>query len=176
MLAMVKLVYETDAEMIALQSLLDTSARSAGAHLRSIFGREHLLSARQVCTHLQGVKQVAAATVNSKGEPRVAPIDAVFFHGRFNLSTDLKSLRARHLLKRPSVSVTYFEEADPVVLVHGKAVFLRGEEPDFALLDSEWKRSYGRSVTELSDTVTFIRVEPSIMLAYSFRPQRFPEK
>lgn len=159
--------------MAELQELLTRSMDNAGAHVRSIFTREHWLSARQVCRYLQGVRQVAAATVNSRGEPRVAPIDAVFYHGKFCLSTDSRSLRARHLSKRPAVSVTYFEAADPAIIVHGRAGFIRREDENFGPLDSEWMKAYGRSTTSLSESVEFIRVKPQIMLACSFQPQRY---
>ena len=168
-------MYESETEVLALQGLLDRSMGNAGPHVRSIFGREHWLSARQVCLYLQGVKQVAAATVTSKGEPRVAPMDAAFFHGRFYLSTDVKSLRARHLAKRPAVSVTYFEGADLVIIAHGRAVFVKEGEPEFPALDGEWVKAYGKSVPEVSTTVRFIRVDPSVMLAYAFNPERFRE-
>jgi hypothetical protein len=166
---------ESDAEMVALQSLLDRSMGNAGEHVRSIFSRNHWLTARQVCLHLQGVKQLAAATVTSTGEPRVAPIDAVFFHGKFHLSTDAKSLRARHLVRRPVVSVTYFQSADPVIIVHGKALFIQRNDAGFAQLDSEWVKAYGSTILELSTTVEFIKVEPTIMLAYALHPERFRE-
>ena len=147
-------MYESDDEITELQNLLDRSMNNAGPHVRSIFDRSNWLSARQVCLHLQGVKQVAAATVSSKGEPRVAPIDAVLFHGRFYLSTDSKSLRARHLAKRPAISVTYFESADPVIIAHGMAVFIQKTSPEFPALDSEWIKAYGKSILELSPTVS----------------------
>jgi uncharacterized pyridoxamine 5'-phosphate oxidase family protein len=167
-------VFEDEGELGQLQALLDRSMTDPGAHLRSIFKREHWLSARQVSLYLQGVLQVAAATVSSHGEPRVAPIDAAFFHGKFHLSTDLDSLRARHLRKRPALSLTYFEGADPVILAHGSATFVHQDRPEFAALDSIWRKEYGKSILELSDTVLFIRVDPSKMLAYSFHPERFP--
>jgi hypothetical protein len=166
-------VYESDVEIAELQGLLDRSMTNAGPHVSSIFDRSNWLSARQVCLHLQGVKQVAAATVSSKGEPRVAPIDAVLFHGRFYLSTDMKSLRARHLVKRPAISVTYFESADPVIMAHGRAVFVPTSNPEFPALDSEWIKAYGKSILELSPTVTLIRVDPAKMFAYALHPDQF---
>ncbi|MCL5067069.1 MAG: pyridoxamine 5'-phosphate oxidase family protein [Thaumarchaeota archaeon] len=169
------IVYETDSEIEELQRLLDQSYENAGAHGRSIFKPEHRLSARQLLHYLQDVKQVAAATVNLKGEPRVAPIDSIFYHGRFYLSTEKKSLRARHVAKRPGISLTLFDNADPVIIVHGKAAFVHSDHPDFAKLDSEWVKTYGTSTTELSKTVLFIKVEPEIMLAYAFHPERFQE-
>jgi Pyridoxamine 5'-phosphate oxidase len=166
-------VYESDAEVLELQAILDRSMDDAGAHMRSIFGPRDRLSARQVCDRLQGVKQVAAATTTARGEPRVAPIDAAFFKGRFYLSTDAGSVRARHLVRRPAVSVTYFEGADTVIIVHGKASFVARDDPAFEALDAEWVKTYGKSITEISDGVRFIRVEPTKMFAYSLRPVKF---
>ncbi len=166
-------MYETEEELNELQFLLDRSMDNAGAQVRSIFRDEHRLSAPQLSIHMRGIKQVAAATVSSKGEPRVAPIDSVLFHGKFYLSTDLKSLRAQHLRKRPAVSLTYFESADPVIMVHGVATFIEKDHPSFAGLDSGWIKAYGKSILELSGTVVFIRVEPKTMLAYAFHPERF---
>ncbi len=166
-------MYETEEELEWMQRLLDSSSERAGTHLRSVFGEEKRLSARQVSLFFQGVRQVAAAVVTGKGEPRVAPIDAVLFHGRFCLSTDARSLRARRLARDPAISLTYFEGADPMVVVNGKAVFVRSDHRDFEALDAEWKKAYGTSTLELGDTVLFIRVEPSRMLAYAMHPERF---
>lgn len=167
-------MYETEDELSWMQRLLDASSERAGAHLRSIFDDGKRLSARQVSTYLQGVRQVAAAVVTSKGEPRVAPIDAVLFHGRFCLSTDSRSLRARRLARDPSISMTYFEEADPMIVVNGKVAFVRNDHPDFEAVDAEWTKAYGTSTLELSETVVFIRVEPARMLAYAMHPEKFP--
>jgi hypothetical protein len=167
-------MHESEAELIELQGLLDRSMTNSGAHMKSIFKREHWLSARQISLYLQGVVQVAAATVSSRGEPRVAPMDAAFYHGRFHLSTDVGSLRARHLSRKPALSLAYFEGADPVILVHGIAASVQKNQPEFAALDSMWVKEYGKSVLELSDTVFFVRVAPVKMFAYSFHPERFP--
>ena len=117
---------------------------------------------------------MAAASVSLRGEPRVAPIDAAFLRGKFYLSTDAGSVRARHLGRRPSVSVCYFEGADPVIIVHGTASFIRRGQPPFEKLDSIWEKQYGKSVLELSDSVVFIRVDPAKMFAFSHNPGRFP--
>ncbi|HEX5939349.1 MAG TPA: pyridoxamine 5'-phosphate oxidase family protein, partial [Dehalococcoidia bacterium] len=75
-------MYETEAELEALQALIDSSYERAGAHAKSIITPERMLSARQVA-RLAGDKQVhlAMATVSSKGEPRVSPIDGLLLHG-----------------------------------------------------------------------------------------------
>jgi len=167
-------MYETDEEIARLQRLLNDSMSKAGSHVRSIFSPDHWLSARQVCGFMQGVKQVSVATVNSKEEPRVAPVDSVLFHGKFFISTDMRSFRARHLQKNPHMSLTYFESADPVIIASGKADFVNKDDPDFASLDSEWVKTYGQSILKLSDMVVFIRLNALTMLAYSLHPERFP--
>jgi hypothetical protein len=166
-------MYETKSELEDLQRLLDRSMGGAGAHVRSIFKDEHRLSALQVSAYLMGVRQVAAATVSSKGEPRVAPVDSVFFHGKFHVSTDMNSLRAKHLQRKPQLSLTYFESADPAIIAHGIAEFIGKDNQDFVRLDAEWVKAYGQSVSELSSTVTFIRLDARRMLAYALHPERF---
>lgn len=169
-------MYESAEELVQLQQLLDRSASTAGEQMRSIFKPEHRLSARQVSSYFQGVKQVAAATVNSRGEPSVAPIDAVLYHGRFYLSTDgKKSLRARHLLKNPALGLTYFEGADPVIIARGRAELIGLDQPEFTPLDREWVRAYGKSILELSDSVVFIRLQSTSLFAFSFHPERFKD-
>ncbi len=91
---------------------------------------------------------------------------------RFHLSTDAGSVRARHLVRGPVVSVTYFEGADPVIIVHGNASSVARDDPRFEALDAEWVEAYGRSITEISDGVSFIRVEPTKMFAHSLQPGR----
>jgi hypothetical protein len=162
-------MYESDAEVLELQAILDRSMYEAGAHMRSIFGPRNRLSARQVCGRLQGVKQVAAATTTARGEPRVAPIDAVFFKGRFYLSTDVGSVRARHLV-RTRGQRDVLRGADPMIIVQWKASFVARDDPGFEALDAEWVKAYGKSITEISDGVRFIRVEPTKMFAYSLQP------
>lgn len=167
-------MFESDSELEELQEILDSSMAGSGAHLRSIFKSEHRLTARQVSHHLQGVVQVAAATVNSRGEPLVAPIDAALYRGKFHLSTDVDSVRASHLRRQPAMSLTYFRGADPVIIVHGRAVLVQKDRPEFSALDSIWAKEYGKSILELSDTVFFIRVDPEKMFAFAFHPERFP--
>jgi hypothetical protein len=169
------MMYESANELNELQRMLDASASTEGAHMRSIFKPEHRLSASQVSSCLQGVIQVAVATVSSKGEPSVAPVDAVFYRAKFVLSTDKKSLRARHLARNPALSVTYFEGADPVVIAHGRARFIGPDDPEFADLDKEWVKAYGSSILGLSNSVVFVRLEPRLMFAFAFHPERFKD-
>jgi hypothetical protein len=76
-------MYETDEELRALQHLLDASYALAGVHLRSISGSETRLDAEAVSAELAGVQILDLATVTPRGEPRVAPVDGLFFRGHF---------------------------------------------------------------------------------------------
>lgn len=79
---------ETPEDLGELQSLLERSIEQAGPFLRSSFEMpEHSLNAQQLANHLQGLPTVAMATVTARGEPRVAPISAIFYRGRFHIPT-----------------------------------------------------------------------------------------
>jgi hypothetical protein len=133
------------------------------------------MSAREFSLYFQGIRQVAVATVNASGEPRAAPTDSVFLHSRFFLCLDSRSFRTRRLVKRSGVSLTYFGHHEPLVIAHGNVAFIAREQPEFAAVGAEWKRTYGRSVMELGDVTVFVRAEPSFMMAYTWTPESAPE-
>src|SRR5947209_19794632 len=76
-------MYETSEDLVALQALLDVSYNRSGEHLRTIWGPETRLPAQQVSLELAGVQLLDLATVTQKGEPRVAPVDCLFYRGHF---------------------------------------------------------------------------------------------
>jgi len=94
-------MYETEADLAWLQALLDRTLARANPHLTSIVSSERQLTARQVTQYLQGTKHVAFATVNERGQPRVAPLDGVFIRGRFTVSTGGRAARLRDLRLEP---------------------------------------------------------------------------
>ena len=71
-------MFESEDEIRQLQALFDRTFARANPHLANIVQPERRLAARQVVRYLQGTKHVAFATVNERGEPRVAPLDGVF--------------------------------------------------------------------------------------------------
>src|SRR4051812_35953164 len=89
--------------------------------MRGIVTDGHRLTARQLATYLQGTRHVTLATVTSRGEPRVRPLDALFVHGRFLLGTAREALTARHLARQPAVSLSYLEGERIGVVAHGVA-------------------------------------------------------
>ena len=116
-------MHETAADLLALQELLDASYARAGAHLRSIWGPETRLGAERLSAELAGVQVLDLATVTSRGEPRVAPVDGLFFRGRFWFGSAEDSLRFRNIGANPAVSGAVTKGLETfLVLVHGRAV------------------------------------------------------
>jgi hypothetical protein len=76
-------MFETSEDLRALQQLLDVSYTGTGSHLRSIWGEDSRLDAEAVSAELSGVQVLDLATVTPRGEPRVAPVDGLFFRGKF---------------------------------------------------------------------------------------------
>ena len=76
-------MHETSDDLVRLQALLDSSYDRAGEHLRSIWGPECRLDAQALSEELDGVQVLDLATVNARAEPRVAPVDGLFYRGRF---------------------------------------------------------------------------------------------
>jgi hypothetical protein len=94
---------ETEAELDALQELLDRSRSGATEHLRGIIDDQRALSARDIASLLQDMKVLSPATVTARGEPRISAVDGHFLHGTWTWSTDGPSAKARHLAVRPAV-------------------------------------------------------------------------
>jgi nitroimidazol reductase NimA-like FMN-containing flavoprotein (pyridoxamine 5'-phosphate oxidase superfamily) len=134
-------VHETPDEVALLQDLLDRTYEGAGAHLRSIFTTERRLSAVELVRVLRGVCVLDLATVTASGEPIVAPVDGLFFRGRFWFGSAPSSVRFRHIRARPSVSAAHTRGEELCVIVHGAA-----REIDKAEAQSEAFRDYNREV------------------------------
>jgi hypothetical protein len=158
---------ETAEDLAALQALLDDSIERAGPFLRSSFRMpERSLSAAELVARLDGPLTVALATVTARGEPRVAPIGALFLHGRFHVPTVAESGRARHLAARPAVSVSYHEGIDLAVIAHGSATLVGEDDPAFAEVD-ELQVACGReSPRTWTGTAVYVRVEADRLFTY----------
>jgi hypothetical protein len=115
-------MFETDAELAELQSLLDASYASAGEHLLSIHTPNWRVPASELVELLQGMCVLNLATVSSKGEPYIGAVDSFFFHGGFLCGSSPDSLRARHIARNPAVSAAHTRGEELSVVVHGRAV------------------------------------------------------
>jgi nitroimidazol reductase NimA-like FMN-containing flavoprotein (pyridoxamine 5'-phosphate oxidase superfamily) len=166
-------MFETNAELERMDELMRRSIERASAFLRSSFEMpEHSLSARQLAGHLQGSLTVALATVTARGEPRVAPINAVFVGGRFHVPTLAEAARARHLSRRPAASLTYYEGNDLAVIVHGQVQFIAADDPGFAAIDAAQVQSGRESPSEWGGHPVYLRLEPETLYTYARHPER----
>src|SRR5690554_3974396 len=114
-------MYETDAELAALQQLMDASRAGATDHLREIIGGDRLLNARDAVAALAGMRVLSLATVTAKGEPRVSAVDGHFLRGAWTFGTDGGAAKARHLAARPAVSAAHVDGERLEVFCHGTA-------------------------------------------------------
>jgi Pyridoxamine 5'-phosphate oxidase len=168
-------VYETADELDELQALIDRSFANAGPHLLAIMTPERRLNAPQVVRYLDGIKHISLATVTARGEPRVAPLDSYFVHGRFVASTGGRSIRLGHMRTRSAVSLAHVVGDEVAVVVNGRAEIIERGQTQADELDRIATGIYGSSPFSWGEGVVFIRVQPDVMFAYAFRPENFPE-
>jgi hypothetical protein len=167
-------VHETPEDLDRLQELIDRSIEQASPFFRRSFQMpEHSLSAAQLTGHLQGSLTVALATVTARGEPRVAPIDSLFIHGRFHVPTVAESVRARHLARRPGASVTYFEGIDLAVIAHGEARIVSEDQDEFEQLDEVQLAAGNQSPREWTGTAVYLAIEPQSLFTFARYPERY---
>lgn len=167
-------MFESDEEIEALDVLMERTLARANEHLLGIVKPERRLNARQVTRYLQGTKHVAFATVNERGEPRVAPLDGVFLHGRFTVSTGGSAARLRHLRANPACSAAHMDGDVVGIVVHGHAAIIGRGDEGVEAIEPVWRDIYGSSPFEWGEGVVFMRVEPTSMWAYAFHPENFP--
>jgi hypothetical protein len=114
-------VHESPADTEALQTLIDESHARGGAHLQSILTPERRLDAAALCELLVGVQILNLATVTASGQPRVGPVDGVFYRARFYFGSAPDSVRMRHIRARPAVSAAHTRGEELAVIVNGSA-------------------------------------------------------
>ncbi|HYO39474.1 MAG TPA: pyridoxamine 5'-phosphate oxidase family protein [Nocardioidaceae bacterium] len=158
---------ETDAEVEALQALLDASHARATDHLRSIISDDRVLSAQDLVRLLTGVKVLSVATVTARGEPRISAMDGHFLHGTWSFGTSGSSAKAAHLSARPQVSVAHVDGEQLGVFSHGRAEQLVAGDADLDETVAHWTRHYGRSPLELGPDVRLYRYRPTWMVGYA---------
>ncbi len=166
-------MYETDEDMQRLQTLLDESIGQAGLFLRQSFQMpEHSLSARQLVRLWQGTQTVALATVTRRGEPRVAPIGALLWRGRFYIPTVASAARVGHISRQPAISFTHYQENGLAIILHGEAAIIQPDHPDFAALETFQREISGQSVREWGAGV-YLSITPGVIYTYARSPERY---
>jgi general stress protein 26 len=167
-------MFETEAEIETLQAMLDAHLARANPHMTGIVTPERRLTAQQVVTYLQGTKHVAFATVTSKGEPRVSPLDALFIHGRFTVSTARSATKIAHLRRNPAASAVHVDGDRIAVAVNGTVEWIERDHPDHDEIHAAWTAQYESDPYTWGDVVLF-RINPDTMWAYAFNAAEFPE-
>jgi uncharacterized pyridoxamine 5'-phosphate oxidase family protein len=168
-------MFESEEDVRELQELFDRTFARANPHLTSIVTPKRRLTARQVVTYLQGTKHVAFATVNERGEPRVAPLDGVFIRGRFTVGTGGRAARLRHLRANSACSAAHMDGDTVGIVVHGHATIISRGDEGVDEIEPVWRDIYGSSPLEWGEGVAFMRIEPTSMWAYASHPEKFPE-
>ncbi len=167
---------ETEAEIEALQALIDRSNERVGAHMREIIHPgKYTLSARQVIRLLDGMRTIAVAAPAPNGDPLVGPMDGWFLHGRFFFSSAGDAARIRGLRRRPVASVVYYEREDFAITGHGRAELMFAGHPEVAEIDGIFREHYGGSAFDWSAEGVYVRLDADRFFTYSRTPERFPE-
>src|SRR4051794_8697929 len=163
-------MYETEADLAAVQELLDASYGRANAHLRGIWGPESRLDARELSEELVGIQVLDLATGTPRGEPRGAPVDGFFYRGNFWFGSSPHSQRFRNIRANPAVSGSLTRGGETfLVLVHGKAVEVdpRADAAEgFARMPREL---YDFNWDEFHPEAPYARIEAGTLLAFKRR-------
>lgn len=167
-------MFETDAELAELQSLLDASLARATEHLQSIIRPgERTLTAAQLAAVCRGMCTLAISTVTAGSEPRVSAVDGHLLHGHWYFSTARGAAKARHLAVRPAVSVAYIRGEEVGVFTHGTAESLNPvggpDDPDWPALLQYMTDYYGSSPLSWGDVV-YYRLRAHWMVAFASNP------
>jgi hypothetical protein len=161
-------VQETPDDLAALQGLLDASLGGAGTHLRAIFDEAHRLPASELVGLLDGINVLDVATVTATGEPRVAPVDGIFYRARWYFGSSPESARFRHLRRRPAVSACLTRGESLAVIVHGQAALISLDDPvhaDFAAtLFALYIPRYGPQWPDFARSHPFAVITPKQMM------------
>lgn len=163
-------MHETDEDLRALQGLLDASHANAGPHLRAIFSDDRRIPAGELPALLPGVQVLALATVTARGEPRVAPVDGLFYRGRFHFGSGEDSARFRHIRARPAVSATHLRGEELAIVVHGHAVEIDPRGPGEEGFRTYLNETYpGWDDADWAAGAPYARIEPSVMFTFRAR-------
>jgi hypothetical protein len=161
---------ESDAELSELQELLDASYARAGEHLRSIWGEDSRMDARALREELVGVQVLDLATVTPRGEPRVAPVDALFFRGHFWFGSAETSSRFRNIRANPAVSGAIHRGLETfLVIVHGRAVETDPRGPEAGGFADYIRSVYDFDWDAVHPTAPYARIEARTLLAFKRR-------
>jgi hypothetical protein len=159
-------MHETTDDLRELAALIDRSYGRAGAHLRSIFTPERRIAVDELVALLPGVQVLNVATVSRACAPRVAPVDGLFYRGRFWFGSAAASVRFLHLRERPQVSASHTRGESLAIIVHGTAALIEPGDPVHAGFAGYYREVYGFGWEEWDIPVLFARIDPTHFYTY----------
>jgi hypothetical protein len=159
-------MHETPLDLLELTELLDCSYAQAGEHLRSIFTPERRIPADELVALMPGVQVLNLATVSRACAPRVAPVDGLFYRGRFWFGSAAASARFTHLRERPQVSASHTRGEELAVIVHGTAALIETGDPANAGFADYYRDVYGFGWEEWDLPVQFARIDATHLYTY----------
>ena len=167
-------MFETEAELAEMQTLLDASLTRATEHLRSIIrAGERTLTAAQMSLACRGMCTLAISTVTANCEPRISAVDGHLLHGQWYFSTARGAAKARHLSARPGVSIAFLRGEEIGIFAHGTAEAMNPagglDDPDWPALLRYMTDYYGSSPLIWGDVV-YYRLLPKWMVAFASNP------
>ena len=160
---------ETDAEINALQELLDRSHAASTEHLRGIISEDRRLTATDLVALLTGMRVISVATVTAQGHPRISAMDGHFLHGTWSFSTSGTAAKARHMRARPDVSVAHVDGEEMAIFSHGRVEELRESDPDWDETLGHWTAHYGSSPLSWGEEIVLYRYRPHWMVGYAWK-------
>jgi len=164
-------VHETAADVAALQQLLDETYSTIGEHMRSIHTADRRVTAAELVRILRGVRVLDVATVTAACEPRVGPVDGLFYRGRFHFGSGEESVRFRHLRTRPQISASHTVGETFAVIVHGRAREIDVRAPEqrgFFDYVHEVYAQWDEWYPDTGEPLPYAVIEPRRMYAYAF--------
>ena len=165
-------MHESTSDLAWLERILEESDVRAGEHLRSIFTPDRRFSASQLSDILRGVCIPNLATITASCEPLVAPVDGLFFRGRFSFGSAERSIRFKHIRIRPQVSAAHTRGEDLCVIVHGRAVEINKSDPQYASFREYNREVYGPKWDSWGhwESAPYAWIEPRRMYAAAMKP------
>ena len=160
-------MYERPSDLADLQALLERSIVGAGPHLTSILSPERRLTAEQLVERLPGMRLLTLATVTAAGEPRTAPVDGLFFQGRFWFGSSNDSVRFQHVRARPAVSATHLPGESLAVIVHGTCTLIDINDDAMRGFRDYCLEVYGPGWREWGPPNQYARIDPTRMFTFA---------
>lgn len=161
---------DDEAELDALQNLLDASFERASGHLRSIMTPERRLTAERLVAELPCPAVLNIATVTARGEPRISAVDGHFLRGHWYFTTDGTSPKAVQLAARPAISASFTPRDGYGVFCHGRVVELpAGAERQ--MVGEHWVEVYGQSLEDFGVGIFCARIDADWLVAFAMTPE-----